>query len=306
MRPVSFSRVPDNIMATHFRPPLFTNDNGADLLFYPAFIAAQAAARSALLDIREIDFRVEPVTFVVNDGTVPSDAEVVGNTWRYVNKNGQPDRRFSNNPSIPLARYCKIFFQGAGLNEAWMLSNSESGLAFGEAVRKYKASLKASESEPQGIAPPSVDEWPDPELPEKVPAPMQDWKTPSIVCGGLAALVAMAFAAILLLYPQLAVSIPTGGATVGELPTTTATTPPVASATQAKPVASAPLAPAGIAAHQRLLKRAGHDPGPVDGSAGPRTRQALADSARRRSVQSPKLDRATLVALRRIAGTRAR
>jgi uncharacterized protein DUF4236 len=40
MRPVSFSRSRDNIMATDFKPPLFINDNGADLLLYPAFIAA--------------------------------------------------------------------------------------------------------------------------------------------------------------------------------------------------------------------------------------------------------------------------
>lgn len=266
VRPVSFRRVPDDIMATHFRPPLFTNDNGADLLFYPAFIAAQIATRSALLDIREIDIRVEPVTFVVDHGTVPSDAEVVGNTWRYVNKNGQPDRRFTNNPSIPLARYAKIFFQGAGLNEAWMVSKAASGLAFGEAVRKYKAALKPSESEPEGIAPPSVDEWPDPELPEKVPPPIRDWKTPSILYGSMAALAAVAVAIVLMLYPRLVTSISDSVGwfrapqqAVQELRQTVATTPPLAtSAVQAKPAASLPLAPAEIAELQRLLKRAGY------------------------------------------------
>lgn len=50
MRPVSLRRVPDEIMATYFRPPLFVNDNGADLLFYPAFIAAQISSRTALLE----------------------------------------------------------------------------------------------------------------------------------------------------------------------------------------------------------------------------------------------------------------
>ena len=188
LRPVTVRHGADDIMATTFKPPLFVNDNGADLLIYPAFVAAQLAGRSALLDIREVDIRAEPVTFVVSEGGVPSDAEVVGSTWRYVNKNGQPDRRFANNPSLPLARYCKIFFTGAGLNDAWMISNAESGLAFGEAVRKYKASLKAGESETQGIAPPSVDEWPDPDLPVNVQRPERDWKTPLIFWGSVASL----------------------------------------------------------------------------------------------------------------------
>ena len=30
----------------------------------------------------------------------PSDSEILGNTWLHTKKNGQPDRRFSNNPSI--------------------------------------------------------------------------------------------------------------------------------------------------------------------------------------------------------------
>ena len=32
----------------------------------------------------------------------PSRCDVVGQTWRYVNKQGGPDRRFSNNPQLPV------------------------------------------------------------------------------------------------------------------------------------------------------------------------------------------------------------
>jgi DnaJ domain len=39
------------------------------------------------------------------DPSPPNDAEVIGYTWQYVNKNGGPDRRFSNNRQIPLALY---------------------------------------------------------------------------------------------------------------------------------------------------------------------------------------------------------
>jgi hypothetical protein len=39
----------------------------------------------------------------------PQDAEIVGHTWQYVNKNGGPDRRY-NNRQIPMALYGLVDF----------------------------------------------------------------------------------------------------------------------------------------------------------------------------------------------------
>lgn len=41
----------------------------------------------------------------IEDGLVPKDAEIIGYTWQYVNKNGSPDRRYSNNRKIPVCLY---------------------------------------------------------------------------------------------------------------------------------------------------------------------------------------------------------
>jgi hypothetical protein len=49
---------------------------------------------------------------------VPSDAKQVGTTWRYVNKNGTPDKRFNNNTQIPIMRYGVIHFtSSSGLKQ---------------------------------------------------------------------------------------------------------------------------------------------------------------------------------------------
>lgn len=45
--------------------------------------------------------------FVENE-IVPRDAEIIRYTWRYVNKNGGPDRRFNNNRQIPVCKYGEI------------------------------------------------------------------------------------------------------------------------------------------------------------------------------------------------------
>ena len=54
--------------------------------------------------------------FIEGDG-VPSDATVVDQTWRFVNKNGGPDRRFNNNVQLPIVNYGVLRFSSAnGLN----------------------------------------------------------------------------------------------------------------------------------------------------------------------------------------------
>src|SRR6185437_14394300 len=49
---------------------------------------------------------------------VPADAQVVGHTWRFLNKDGSPDRRFNNNRRIPKCQYSQYHFLSAtGINE---------------------------------------------------------------------------------------------------------------------------------------------------------------------------------------------
>jgi len=52
------------------------------------------------------NLRIEgSTTRFIEEERVASDAEVVGQTWRYVNKQGGPDRRFNNNRQIPICAY---------------------------------------------------------------------------------------------------------------------------------------------------------------------------------------------------------
>lgn len=50
-------------------------------------------------------------TRFIEEGTAPKDATVVGETWKYVNVNGTPDRRFKENRLLPICEYgvVKIF-----------------------------------------------------------------------------------------------------------------------------------------------------------------------------------------------------
>jgi hypothetical protein len=74
-------------------------------------------------------------TKFIEDGTPPSDAKIVGTTWRYVNKDGGPDRRFANNRQLPVALYEEMSLRsGSGLNELFQCSRLGVGGALQSAV----------------------------------------------------------------------------------------------------------------------------------------------------------------------------
>jgi hypothetical protein len=92
----------------------------------------------------EID--IQMVRFV-EEGAVPRDSAVVGKTWRYVNKKGGPDRRFAENPEIPILLYDQITFRSAsGLNEQFQVSRTGGADHFRKAIRELANSLSTSAS----------------------------------------------------------------------------------------------------------------------------------------------------------------
>lgn len=57
-------------------------------------------------------------------GKVPKDTQVVGQTWKYINKSGGPDKRFKENRQIPICLYGELELTStSGLNTVIMFSN---------------------------------------------------------------------------------------------------------------------------------------------------------------------------------------
>jgi hypothetical protein len=62
-------------------------------------------------------------TGFVETDQVPSDAQQVGTTWRFVNKKGGPDRRFNNNRQLPVVAYGELFLTSeSGVKELFQFS----------------------------------------------------------------------------------------------------------------------------------------------------------------------------------------
>ncbi len=94
--------------------------------FLPDRILVYASDGIGAVNYKDLRLEAAPRRFI-EDGSVPADAQVVDHTWRYVNKNGGPDRRFSYNPELPVCLYEEIrLCTDSGLNE--MLQTSRVGI----------------------------------------------------------------------------------------------------------------------------------------------------------------------------------
>lgn len=114
------------------------NVNGADLYIYPTFIVLFKNYKEfGIHDLRQVDVSVNAQGFH-EDGKVPKDATVVGETYKYTNKNGTPDKRYQNNYVIPVTKYGNLSFRSeSGINDRYMFSNFDRFADFGKAFVQH-------------------------------------------------------------------------------------------------------------------------------------------------------------------------
>jgi hypothetical protein len=77
---------------------------GTDLYFFPERLVIKKNSQFASVFYKNLDVDGILSKFI-EDESVPPDAQVVDQTWKYLNKNGTPDRRFSNNMKLPICQY---------------------------------------------------------------------------------------------------------------------------------------------------------------------------------------------------------
>lgn len=83
-----------------------------------------------------MDLRAQSATTrFIETEQVPGDSVQVGTTWRYVAKNGGPDRRFNNNRQLPIMSYGELkLSSGSGLNEQFQCSAPEAVAELSSAI----------------------------------------------------------------------------------------------------------------------------------------------------------------------------
>lgn len=111
------------------------------LYFFPDRLLVFEKNKVGAVSYSDLDVEVSATQFIESDG-VPEDAEVVGRTWKYVNKSGGPDKRFSNNQEMPICFYETLHFRSVtGLNELIHLSKRGNGFKFKFGVEGFAKAL---------------------------------------------------------------------------------------------------------------------------------------------------------------------
>lgn len=84
--------------------PLCLNLGMQQLYFLPDRVYVYRSRKYEAVSYDTINLE-SGITDFIETGLLPGDAQQIGQTWRYVNKDGSPDRRFSHNRLVPIARY---------------------------------------------------------------------------------------------------------------------------------------------------------------------------------------------------------
>lgn len=105
---------------------------GSESLFLlPDVILVSGLRGFGAIAYSDLNIAISDTNFI-EEGSVPHDAQVVGKTWRYVNKSGGPDRRFNDNRELPICKYEEVRFSSAsGLNELIQISR----VGYGQELR---------------------------------------------------------------------------------------------------------------------------------------------------------------------------
>jgi hypothetical protein len=111
--------------------------SGQMLYFLPDRLLIYQGGSVGALAYNSVDCSVMPTRFIESEG-VPSDSQVVGQTWRYVNKGGGPDRRFGTNPQIPIALYGQVNLHSqSGMNIVLHASSVDNSQVFASGLKTY-------------------------------------------------------------------------------------------------------------------------------------------------------------------------
>jgi hypothetical protein len=134
-RGTEFSYGLPRVLKTNITPPMMAVGK-EKIYFLPDVLLVVHDQKVGAVAYDTLTIRWQDSRFI-EEGAVPQDTTILGHTWKHPNKSGGPDRRFANNPQIPVCLYETIHLTSSnGLNE--LLQVSRSGVA-----EPFSASLEA-------------------------------------------------------------------------------------------------------------------------------------------------------------------
>jgi len=101
------------------------------------FFVFQDGVYSAI-SYSELQASLQDLEYVEQE-SLPSDATVIGKTWKYVRRDGGPDKRFNNNRQLPIVRYGVVAFSSPNFIAYLIVSSLEIASSFTQSFSKILA-----------------------------------------------------------------------------------------------------------------------------------------------------------------------
>ncbi|MFG1910570.1 hypothetical protein [Kribbella sp. NPDC048928] len=121
-------------LATNIAVPSVTSGKSS-LYFLPDRVLICDQKRYSDVSYRHLRANGYRQRFIESPARVPRDAQQVDQTWQYVNVKGGPDRRYSNNPVLPIMLYGSVDFTSPeGLDWRLQISRAEAAPAIAQAL----------------------------------------------------------------------------------------------------------------------------------------------------------------------------
>ncbi len=115
--------------------PMIIRLQKESMVLLPDKVLLISGIKVGSVSFEDIQIQVREQTFI-EDQAVPHDTKIIGKTWKYVNRNGTPDKRFKNNKQLPKCLYGQVTMQTpSGLNIQLQCSNPEKIAYFQQSIR---------------------------------------------------------------------------------------------------------------------------------------------------------------------------
>lgn len=132
-------------LTSSFNVPVFPGQGKEKLYIYPRFIIKGSSIDDyRVAPISDISFRYKPTRYI-EEGIRPADSKQVDTTYKYINKNGSPDKRYSYNPSLPVLLYGDISISPYG--ETYQVSNCDAAIRLERAFNVLKEGYLAKKED---------------------------------------------------------------------------------------------------------------------------------------------------------------
>ncbi|MBQ9266753.1 MAG: DUF4236 domain-containing protein [Clostridia bacterium] len=129
----------------------FIQAGDQELFFFPDKVLVVEGKKIGALSYNNLSVVVERGKFK-EEGQKPSDAKVVETTYKYTNKDGGPDKRYSYNPKTSIMEYTFLYFLGSrSFSECIMLSKNNVGEKLKFEIENLKRDVNFNENADKSV-----------------------------------------------------------------------------------------------------------------------------------------------------------